>query len=124
MPGLRLPMHVSYLLYMAGYAPALALRYFEVALALCRASGTQPSLLLHPLDFLGREDNQSLSFFPGMSMARADKLALVGEAIDRLRDQHDVVTMATHADAVLASDIPVTQRVGAALVSQDNPAAL
>ena len=53
MPVAKLPMHVSYVLYLSTFSPALALAYFRTALAMCQMTGTQPSLLLHPLDFLG-----------------------------------------------------------------------
>jgi peptidoglycan-N-acetylglucosamine deacetylase len=109
MPGLRLPIHVSYLLYLNGFSATLARLYFRLALALCRLTGTQPSLLLHPLDFLGCEDNQSLSFFPGMSLPRDRKLALVAETIDELARHYAIVTMAAHADA--ARERPVAMRL-------------
>src|SRR5919109_5524572 len=53
MPIVKLPIHVSYLLCLGAVSPALALRYFDVALKLCRLTDTQPSLILHPTDFLG-----------------------------------------------------------------------
>ncbi len=33
---------------------------------MCRLRGVEPSVLLHPLDFLGANDIDSLAFFPGM----------------------------------------------------------
>ncbi len=51
MPVFKAPFHVSYLLYLRRFSRRLALSYFHFALAMCRATGTQPSLLLHPLDF-------------------------------------------------------------------------
>ena len=36
--------------------PPAASVYFKSALAACRAFGVEPSILLHPLDFLGRDD--------------------------------------------------------------------
>lgn len=97
MPGSRLPMHVSYLLYLAGFSHQLALGYFRSALALCKLTATTPSLLLHPLDFLGREDNQSLSFFPAMNMSSERKLELVAGALDLLAADYEIVTMGEHA---------------------------
>ncbi|HLH28516.1 MAG TPA: polysaccharide deacetylase family protein, partial [Acidimicrobiales bacterium] len=64
-PGLRIPIHISYLLYLDGVHPALAAAYFRAALAACRAAGVTPSLLLHPLDFVGSDDIAGLEFFPG-----------------------------------------------------------
>ncbi len=112
MPGLRLPIHVSYLLYLGSFSRGLARAYFGLALALCRLTRTRPSLLLHPLDFLGREDNQSLSFFPGMSLPRAHKLAVVADTFDALSRHHTIVTMAQHADAarVRSQSKPIQSR--------------
>jgi hypothetical protein len=56
-----------------------------------------PSLLLHPLDFLGRDDEADLSFFPGMGMPGARKVALVSEVIRMFVDQYDVLPMCDHA---------------------------
>ena len=81
MPILKVPIHVSYLLYLSVISPALALHYFKMALALCRFTGTQPSLLLHPLDFLGGEEVPELSFFPAMGLSVDRKMELVREVI-------------------------------------------
>lgn len=101
MPLTRVPIHVSYVLYLAGVSPAIALQYFSNALRLCRLRGIEPSILLHPLDFLGSDDVASLSFFPGMSMTGADKRATVLRCLDELTRQFDVVTMRRHADIIL-----------------------
>jgi peptidoglycan/xylan/chitin deacetylase (PgdA/CDA1 family) len=109
MPLLRLPMHVSYLLYLGGASKALARAYFRSALALCRLSGTQPSLLLHPLDFLGRDDDTAaLAFFPGMQLSSAVKLELVSMALDELSLHYDLVTMSRHAALTAAGRLLVT----------------
>lgn len=44
---------------------------------MCRATRTEPSLLLHPLDFMGLEDKTGLEFFPAMSMPVNKKLELM-----------------------------------------------
>ena len=56
MPVFRLPFHVSYLIYLAGFSPGWRGSTFASRLTLCRLTGIQPSLLLHPLDFLGADD--------------------------------------------------------------------
>ena len=66
MPVFRVPIHLSYVLYLATFSRSLAITYWKLALAMCRWTGTQPSLLLHPLDFLGAEDCPELGFFPAM----------------------------------------------------------
>jgi hypothetical protein len=97
LPILKLPMHVSYLLYLSTVAPALALSYFRLALTLCRLRGIQPSLLLHPLDFLGSDDTHDLFFFPAMRLPSEKKLAIVGEILRLLSDEFSVVTLHEHA---------------------------
>lgn len=108
MPLLRAPIHLSYLIYLGAASSTLALAYFRLALGLCRVSGVQPSLLLHPLDFMGVEDDQDLAFFPGMGMARAKKLALVERVLRLYARQFDVVPMRDHAERALYSDHMLT----------------
>jgi peptidoglycan/xylan/chitin deacetylase (PgdA/CDA1 family) len=102
MPYLRIPMHLSYLLYLGRYSRAAARAYFRLALAACRTSGTRPSILLHPLDFLGGEDCPSLAFFPGMDLPLGRKLAAVEELLDLLCTRFEIVTMAEHATRAAA----------------------
>jgi peptidoglycan/xylan/chitin deacetylase (PgdA/CDA1 family) len=99
MPVLKLPIHVSYLLYLGQYSTSLAAVYFRVALAACRIFRVEPSILLHPLDFLGCDDEQDLSFFPAMGLPREKKLAVVDRALDQLQASYRVVTVAEHAAA-------------------------
>jgi uncharacterized small protein (DUF1192 family) len=103
MPIFKVPVHVSYLLYLSVFSQALALRYFRTALKLCRLSGVQPSLLLHPLDFLGADDAQELSFFPAMKMPSEKKLHFVGEVLRTLTDNFNVLTLQHHAELASAS---------------------
>lgn len=101
MPLFKVPIHLSYILYLSKFARPLARLYFRFALALCAVTRTQPSILLHPLDFLGGEDVRELAFFPGMDLPRAGKLALVGEALDLMASRYQVLTMRAHAEALL-----------------------
>jgi uncharacterized small protein (DUF1192 family) len=103
MPLLKIPVHASYLLYLSGLhrsAKKVALRYFDFAMRLCKLTGTQPSLLLHPLDFLGLEDmggGRELSFFPGMNIPRERKLELVGNILESYSKRFTVLTLEQHA---------------------------
>jgi hypothetical protein len=97
LPLFKTPIHVSYLLYLGLYS-RLALLYWRTA----------PSLLLHPLDFLGCHDTQELSFFPAMGVPAERKLRLVGEVLDLLRRRYEVVPMRRHAEAAAAG--PLRQR--------------
>jgi len=97
MPGLKLPIHVSYLLYLSNFSAALALAYFRTALEMCRRIGTQPSLLLHPLDFLGCDDVSELSFFPAMQLKSGIKVSFVSRVLDIFGDKFEVGSMERHA---------------------------
>jgi hypothetical protein len=93
MPGLRLPIHVSYVLYIATVSPRLALAYFRAALLLCKATRTEPSILLHPLDFLSLHDCPELAFFPAMSMDAATKRTVLFGTLRMLVDMFEVMPL-------------------------------
>jgi len=82
MPLFRVPIHFSYVIWLGGKSRALAKLYWRMALTMCRAAGTVPSLLLHPLDFLGSDDEPDLGFFPGMDITAAAKADLMNELLD------------------------------------------
>jgi hypothetical protein len=100
MPFFRVPIHVSYVLYLSALRPALGLAYFRAAVALIERSGVEPSLLLHPLDFLGAEDDSDLSFFPAMGLPRARKLELLDAVLRLYSERFEVATLERHADAI------------------------
>ena len=110
MPWFKVPMHVSYLLYLDQFSRPLAMTYWRMALTLCRLSGVAPSLLLHPLDFLGRDDDRDLDFFPAMRSPSARKVELVGKVIDEMAKHYQIVPMREHAASLKCG---VTQRLGA-----------
>lgn len=97
LPGLKVPMHLSYLIYLAKFSRLAARAYLRFALGACRITGTHPSILLHPLDFMGAEDCPALAFFPGMDLALDKKLAIVAELFDILAASRELVTMGEHA---------------------------
>lgn len=103
LPFVKTPIHVSYLIYLASWSPALARAYFATALAFCRWAGVAPSLLLHPLDFLGRDDTEALAFFPGMQLEGARKRVWVAGFLDQLERHWHVRSVRQHAE-LLASD--------------------
>jgi hypothetical protein len=101
MPFLKTPIHTTYLLYLSQYSPGMAVAYFNIALRMCRMIGVQPSILLHPPDFLGADDAQVLSFFPGMRIDSGEKMRLLDELLTMLRDQFTVVSMQEHARGLI-----------------------
>ena len=103
MPLFKIPIHFSYLLYIATYSRLLAAFYFKIALGLCRAARIEPSLLLHPLDFLGGDDVPQLEFFPAMNMAGSRKLELMKRFFHQLDQNFAVLSMRGHSDRLLDS---------------------
>ena len=108
-PVVRVPFHLSYVLYLSTFSPLAARAYFRSAVTACRATGVQPSLLLHPLDFLGGDDVAGLDFFPAMKMPGAVKLARVRAYLGDYARVFDVLPMGEHARA-LESDGGLVER--------------
>jgi len=86
LPGIKAPMHLSYLIHLARFSRLAARAYLRFAHGVCGLTGTSPSILLHPLDFLGREDCPELAFFPGMNLPRERKMAIMAELFDILAE--------------------------------------
>ncbi len=99
-PLLRMPIHMTYLWYLHQYSPRLARSYVRLALRVCRWLGVGPSVLLHPLDFLGVEDEPEMGFFPGMNLPRSQKRDLLDDVCTTLAAQFQVVPMRDHAEHV------------------------
>ncbi len=97
MPIFKAPIHASYILYLSCYSVWLAKFYFRMALLMCRLTATQPSILLHPLDFLGGDDEKDLSFFPAMNLTGAQKIQRMHWILSALQQQFEVLPMKEHA---------------------------
>jgi hypothetical protein len=100
LPLIRLPIHMTYLWYLWQLSPRLARFYLRLALSTCRLVGVGPSVILHPLDLLGGEDEPELSFFPGMRLSRETKQVFVEEFFDQLAAHYDVRPVRAQADDV------------------------
>ena len=100
MPLFKIPFHISYILYIYRFSPVLARTYFRMAMMLCRLTHISPSLLLHPLDFLGGDDIKELSFFPAMNLRGEEKVKLVGDILSIYSDYYTVVPMHEHVHAL------------------------
>ncbi|MEL7499612.1 MAG: polysaccharide deacetylase family protein [Planctomycetota bacterium] len=105
LPLFKVPIHGSYYLYLAGYSTTLARSYFWTAVKMCRMMGVQPSLLLHPTDFLGCDDEPDLSFFPAMNQPSKRKCELMSDALKWLSQTFECVTMREHAESVSMSSM-------------------
>jgi peptidoglycan/xylan/chitin deacetylase (PgdA/CDA1 family) len=121
-PGVKVPFHLSYVLYLSTFSWPAARAYFRGALAACRVAGVQPSILMHPLDFLGGDDVRELAFFPAMNLPGALKAERAAACLADLAAGFDVVPMGEHARRLVAAggldersldDLPPGARDGA-----------
>ena len=96
-PIIRSPFHFSYLLFLAKYSETLATMYFRLALSMCKLTRTNPSLLLHPLDFLGGDEIEELSFFPGMDLDGAFKRKFCSRMLGIYAKNFNVLPMGQRA---------------------------
>ena len=99
MPIFKIPFHMSYILYLSRFSARLARAYFRIATLLCRLTRTSPSLLLHPLDFLGGDEIRELSFFPAMDLSGERKIELVSQILSIYSDSFTIVPVKDHAQA-------------------------
>lgn len=101
-PVLKVPFHLSYLLYLGRVSEALMLVYLRTALAACRLAGIEPSFLLHPLDLLGGDQVRQLAFFPGMDLPGQRKIRIFLKVLGVLGEHFRLVNMSAHAAAIVA----------------------
>jgi peptidoglycan/xylan/chitin deacetylase (PgdA/CDA1 family) len=92
-PILRIPFHLSYLIYLSGISNFLMKFYLKLAILCCKITSTKPSYLLHPLDLIGGDKIQSLSFFPGMNIQSEKKIRVLTYVINTLKKHYKVVRM-------------------------------
>jgi hypothetical protein len=100
-PLFKVPIHFSYLLYLASFSELAAKTYFKSALQFCRLNRLAPSLLLHPLDFLDGTDAPELKFFPAMNVAAERKMELVSQFLQNLSKYYTLVSMREHANQII-----------------------
>jgi len=103
MPLFKVPIHASYILFLGTYSKALALMYWRFALGMCKLFKVQPSILLHPLDFLGSDDTDRLSFFPAMRVPAQKKIDLMHDVFRIMKEQYEVLPMYAHAERLAES---------------------
>jgi len=108
-PLVRVPFHFSYLLYVSGISDRMARAYFATGLKMCRVARTGPTLLLHPLDFLGADDAPELAFFPGMDAAASTKIERLARFVDRLTAEFSVGPVLDHAESIAAASPKVRE---------------
>jgi len=100
-PIIKIPFHLSYLLYLSCLSTSLMSLYLKFAITLCRITGTEPSFLLHPLDFIGGDQVRELAFFPGMDLQGTKKMGLCKKVLKELAQHFNLMNMSSHARSVL-----------------------
>ena len=83
---------------------------------MCRVFQVEPSILLHPLDFLGADDVPELAFFPAMNVPSKVKLELAEEVLSQYARWFRVVPMGEHVEDVMRDNLPVYDPDTGALV--------
>ena len=99
LPWVKVPIHLSYIMYLATFSKLLAKTYFQSAMTFCWINRIEPSLLLHPLDFLGCGTEPQLAYFPGMSLKSETKVELARDCLTSLSRMFEVGTMLDHVKA-------------------------
>jgi peptidoglycan-N-acetylglucosamine deacetylase len=93
MPLLRVPFHLSYLLYLSRFSPLLMKAWLNKALFFCQYTGVRPAFLLHPLDIIGGDKISELSFFPGMDLPSDRKVDVFKQVLKRFKSSYRLLTM-------------------------------
>jgi peptidoglycan-N-acetylglucosamine deacetylase len=103
LPLFKTPIHASYVIYLSTFSKNLARAYWKTAVEMCKMTGTQLSLLLHPLDFLSGEDAPELKFFPAMNLPIEKKLEFLSEILEYFGKSFSISNMQKHAQSAAAN---------------------
>lgn len=101
-PILRVPFHLSYLVYLSGISPVLMKTYLSIAIFFCKITHTRPSYLLHPLDLIGGDKLKALAFFPGMNLSTQQKVGVLKYVLTRFKKHYDLLPMSKFSDSILS----------------------
>lgn len=110
LPIFKVPIHASYVIYLSTFSKLAAKMYWKTAVQMCRLTGTQLSLLLHPLDFLSGEDAPELKFFPAMNLPIEKKLEFVSDILETFSKSFSIVSMREHARLVKDEDLKIRKQ--------------
>jgi hypothetical protein len=100
-PFIRIPFHMSYLIYLSRVSPLLMKAYLYFAIFLCKLTRTPVSFLLHPLDIIGGDKIKDLAFFPGMDVESEKKIVIFKIVMRILKKNFNLVDMNSHALAII-----------------------
>ncbi len=106
-PIIKIPFHLSYLLYLSNYSTGVMDAYLNFAILMCKITKTEPSFLLHPLDLLGFDLVKNLGFFPGMNIRSEIKSQIFHRTFTKLSKNFNLITMGEHAKILLSKNLKV-----------------
>jgi len=107
LPIFKAPIHASYVIYLSTFSKLAAKTYWKTAVQMCKLTGTELSLLLHPLDFLSGEDATELKFFPAMNLPLEKKLSFLSDILETFQDSFSILNMRQHAESVAKTKLSV-----------------
>ncbi|MFN4174302.1 MAG: polysaccharide deacetylase family protein [Parachlamydiaceae bacterium] len=96
-PYLKTPFHLSYLIYLASYSPAIMKGYLKFAIACCKLDSISPNFLIHPTDFLDDVQVPELSFFPGIKVPHEKKRELFACVIEAFKKPFTPILLSERA---------------------------
>ena len=108
LPIFKVPIHASYVIYLSTFSRLAAKIYWKTAVNMCKLTGTQLSLLLHPLDFMSGEDAPELKFFPAMSLPLEKKLEFLSNILETFGDSFSITNMRQHAESIANKNLAVS----------------
>lgn len=108
LPIFKVPIHASYVIYLSTFSKLAAKTYWKTAVNLCKMTGTQLSLLLHPLDFMSGEDAPELKFFPAMNLPLEKKLEFLSDILENFQNSFSVTNMRLHAESAAKMSLPIS----------------
>lgn len=103
-PVFRVPMHLTYVHFLAQVSPILSRTYFRFALMMCKVFRVSPSLLLHPLDFLAGDELPELQCFPGFGSDSDAKRDLTMWCLELFAEHFDVQSLDDFVAEISRSD--------------------
>lgn len=100
MPIIKMPFHLSYLIFIGNISIVLMKIYLGIAISLCKITKTPISFLLHPLDLIGGDQITQLAFFPGMNVSSDKKVEIFKKVIRTLSKHFDIVNMSEYNNSL------------------------
>jgi len=101
MPVIKMPFHLSYLIFLGDMSMVFMKLYLGIAIRLCKITKTPVSFLLHPLDLIGGDQVTQLAFFPGMNVTSDKKVKIFKQVIRTLSRHYNLVNMSKHHNSCI-----------------------